>query len=440
MAVIDITRAWPETAASVLQKVLGAISETPGPQIEIYARTGHDPKVADLAEAHGATLIVTDESDWALTSKVAQSVERMLELTSPVQLFSFSPAVKHMAAAFGGRVTFSPLAPYSRAEAQRAQWDETFMPAKEAAGFVAKAISKRPTQAAWKTDLRPLLESLDPRFSKDAGGPASVVGFISLLTELAHKRGLVTLTGSEPRVHIALTEEGRRVAAGVVADAASHQGAQVVQAAHETTGTRSDRFMALWRSANLGPFQSVRTKVYDEIDRAIAAGEPRKLKTLVSEAVKAVRAADPAHPEKYPWSRVTTFLEGLMRRRPVAVSGDGPVARTWANGELEVTQMVDEWRLLLDGELVLHLVDHGMELRIDDVPDLAGALYGGRTEDDLERAHDVVRRLIQDGLLADSPAEESLRRAVVTPVVIERAPEQGTRDLRLASGEAGQTS
>lgn len=252
-----------------------------------------------------------------------------------------------------------------------------------------------------------------------------------MLIELAEKRGVVKASGEGVHVTVTLTEQGRAVATANTRGSSLDPTAAGQLADEHGSGTRSNAFVTLWKAANLGPFMTVRTAVYDAIDRQLENG-PTTLKGLVSGAVKEVREAQAEQPEKFPWSRVTQFVETLMRRRPVALSGDERVSLTWTNGSLEVTAMVDEWQLVLDGELVLHLVDQGAQVRIDDMPDLAGALYGRRDKTDINRAYEVVRRLIQDGLIADGAPDDPLRQ--VPPTAL-RAPDAAptARDLRIAS-------
>jgi len=272
------------------------------------------------------------------------------------------------------------------------------MPEPDAVAAVVKAIAHRPSRSIHKTDLRPLLEIVDARFSKHAGGFAASPGFISTLLRLAERQGLLITSGNEPRVVITLTDAGLRLAGADTPGGSPGEGGHAPVAGVRTPVSRSDGFVDYWRAANLGPFMTVRTKVYEEIDRGLEPG-PKKLKSLVREAVRTGREADPAADPKFPWSRVTQFIENLMRRRPVALSGGEPVALTWDSGSREVTDMLDDWQLRLDGELVLHLIDQRVELRMDDLPDLAGALYNGRLEADIERAFDVVHRLAEDGLI-----------------------------------------
>ncbi len=434
--IIDLTRARPGTEQRLLERVL---ADTPGAEdapLEIRAYLSQQPSLAATVNARGLRLEAMPDTTpgTELVAGISNTIQVMLKEPTSVRVYSFNPAVKQMVSTWSGvhgdRVAFVPLAQFARVDAPRVSWDETFMPEDEAALAVAAALAARPGQKAFKTDLRPLLETFDARFSKESGGFAASPGFISRALELAVIRGFVITSGDDDsRFAVVLTDAGRR-AVGMTNDrSAANRGGTA------TEPTRSQRFLDSWRRANLGPFMEVRTDVYDHIQSNLTA-EGQELKRLVSGGVRAVREAGTDRADDYPWSRVTQFIEELMRRRPVALSEGRPISLSWTTGRCKVTEMAEDWPLLLDGQLVLHLIDDGFELRIGDLPDLAGALYNGRWEDNVERAFDVVQRLADDGLIvADSP-DRPLVRPAMEPSLEPQAEDGGTeperRELRLA--------
>jgi hypothetical protein len=272
-----------------------------------------------------------------------------------------------------------------------------------------------------QVDLRPLLQRLDQRFDKRSGGFATSPGFISRVVGLGVKQGLVFTVGEHPRVTVKLTEAGHKLVEAApprdVEDLAEpaasppdrRGGPQIGPGESVRQQSRSDRFVTALRQAHLGPFMDVRTKVYEEIDHALESG-PKPLRSLVRNAVKAVRESDPSR--DLPWSRVTQFVEQLMVRRPVALSGEELVAPGWSTGTRQINGMVAQWHLLLDGELVLQLVDAGHEIRWEDLPELAGALYAGRSETLIERVFNVVQNLADEGVVELAGVNAPIRRSV----------------------------
>jgi hypothetical protein len=405
--IIDMTLTRGGLEERILIAVLENCPATDGMAPHILALPEHASGIARIAAANGALLdtLPNGLDEDGLAAAVSKPIASAIENGESVDVYSFSPAVRRLATTWNtvkpGRVRFTALAQFAR---QVVRWDSSFMPEEEAAAAVARAIASASGGVARKTDLRPLLGVVDSRFSKVSGGFAAMPGFITVLVRMAEARGLVVSVGEEPGVILKLTDAGERFTAASAPSVPFPGSGTIGVAQTQAVVTRSDAFVTSWRAANLGPFMAVRTKVYDEIDRALEH-EPRKLKSLVREAVRAVREKDTSHDEKFPWSRVTQFVENLMRRRPVALSEGDPVGPNWTTGSREITGMVDGWQLLLDGELVLHLIDEGQEIRWDDLPDLAGALYNGRGEGETERAYDVVRRLADDGVVvvAESP-------------------------------------
>jgi hypothetical protein len=411
--IIDMTSTRVGLEERILTAVLDACQMTEDKTPLVLALPAHTDGVARVAAAYGAEFDTLPDGldEERLVTAISKPIASAIENGGSVDLYSFSPAVRRLATTWNtvrpGSVRFTALAQFAR---QAGRWDSSLMPEEEAAAAVVRAIASISGGAVQKTDLRPLLGVVDKRLSKAAGGFAAAPGFITTLVGLAEARGLVASLGEEPSMILKLTDAGRQFAATnassvSVADMTTVDVAQM----QDAVVTRSDAFVSAWRAANLGPFMAVRTKVYAEIDRALEH-EPRKLKSLVREAVRVVRESDTSCGEKFPWSRVTQFVENLMRRRPVALSDGATVGPNWTTGDRVVTEMVDGWQLLLDGELVLHLIDNGQEIRWDDLPDLAGALYNGRGEAETERAFDVVRRLADEGLVSAESPDLPLRR------------------------------
>lgn len=424
---IDLTSARPGTEEYVLERVLDSIPEGEPP--EVYVLANQQATLENVARTRGVVLTAVDDAtpETNRVSSIAEGVNRLAAESESVRVYSFSPHVKHfvlaLQRAYPGKLQFEPLARYARADGDAraaGAWEATFMSEEEAGLALARAISNSRSTAVYKTGLRPLLEMDDARFSKAAGGFPSAPGFISALVGVAESRGLVQTHGAEPRIMVVLTEAGRQLVASASAGADSGE-PDTVEGEEKS---RSSQFADSWRGAGLGSFMTVRRAVYDEIDRALAGG-PKQLRALVNDSVAAARASRTDIDDKFPWSRVRLFIEEVMRRRPVALSNDGPVALTWTNGATEIEKMDEDWQLRLDGELVLHLVDDGFDLTIADMADLAGALYNARGEEEMDRTYAVIERLVVDKRLMNVEPQEPLKRVPQTLRVAAEADSAG---------------
>jgi hypothetical protein len=423
--IIDLTRAWAGTEAEVLAAVFDALPEDERGPVQVRAYSRQHPAISDLVATKGAKVgtIGDGATETVVVNSVNEAIREHIHIGDLVRVYSFSPAVRESvgmwSSVVGDRVAYAPLAPFAvhseHPEAPATAWDNSFMPEAEATGILVEAMVNTPSHSVEKVDVRALLKARDPRFGKEAGGFAAAPRFVSLLLDSARRRGLVIIEGQHPRTTVSLTEAGIRSAQARVKPAAPDVRVVPAPKADVTADpasavTRSAQFISALRSANLGPFMSVRTAVYQQIDATISE-EPKALKKVVSEAVSAVREADMIPvPDGFPWSRVRLFIESLMRRRPVALSDGDPIALGWVNGERQVNAMLEDWQLRLDGELVLHLIDQGMNIRMDDLPDLAGALYNGRDSGETDRAFEVVARLAADQLIDGVSPDAPLRR------------------------------
>lgn len=418
--IIDVTKAWQGTEATVLESVLNVVSAL-GETVEVTAFARQAPALTQLATTHGLSVTTVEdfESEPAVAATITAAIAEKLHAGDNICVYSFSPGVRAAVMAWSmrtpGRVVYAPLNPFSPVRPEGSvvstAWDAAFMREEEATRHLIEAIASTRTPSVAQVNLRTLLQVRDPRFSKVSGGFAATPRFISLLIDLGRARGLIVTTGTHPRTYVSLTENGRLA----VQEAQSATQASAPVSASATAAlvspTLSAQFVAALRSDGLGPFMQVRVEVYEEIDRLVGVDSPVELKRLVGDAIKVTRESGRSNvPPTFPWSRVRAFIEGLMRRRPVAISAGELVALDWSNGASPVDSMLDNWQIRLDGVLVLHLLDKGIEIRMHDLPDLAGALYNGRDTSEMDRAFEVVATLARDGLIEDALPDSPLRR------------------------------
>jgi hypothetical protein len=434
--IIDLTKSPASAEHDLVQAVLDSSSESSEHGLVLLCRFGQHHQVSTALPTAQVLEIPDGASEQAVLNEINELLQRALSEGKAVDVFSFSGSVKRLAniwaQLFPDKVSFGQLgdflsSPADVARVLRPGWSSSFMPEEEAARAVAEAMWRMSSGPLPKTNLRPLLESLDPRFAKSSGGYAAMPRFITSIVDLAVQRGFVSCAGQEPAVVLELTDAGIEVARNSSVTRAD-QHAQPATPNHDQPRKRSDVFVDHWRLARLGPFMEVRLQAYQEIDSLVQAG-PTDIRSLVHNAVKAVRERDTVHGTKYPWSRVIGLVEKLMRKRPVALTGDDPtpIVPTWSTWSTTVTEMLDDWQLLLDGELILHLIDRGLELRLDDLPDLAGALYNSRGEDATQRVGDVVLKLVDDQLIEAGDPEQPLARR---PDDVEAVRDPGTVEPR----------
>src|SRR2546427_7310727 len=86
---------------------------------------------------------------------------------------------------------------------------------------------------------------------------------------------------------------------------------------------------------------------------------------------------------EFPWRGVRLFLISLMTCRPVLTdSSNNEIAPSFTTLQTKVFGFKNQdWRNDLEGELVLALLAAGEDIRLVDVPAVAGAIYNSRTDD-----------------------------------------------------------
>ncbi|MFF4040672.1 hypothetical protein [Streptomyces sp. NPDC001816] len=431
--VIDLTRAWAGTEGDVLAAVVDQNRLSPGTfkvicllrQLPAVQRGAPTTPAADVANVPNFTNAVGVENF------VAQQVEQILARGETVKILSFHANVKervlYMNTQYPGRIHFEPLNRYSQGglPGEPLRWDETFMPEEEAVDAVISALADAPSPMH-KTSLRPRLAARDPRFDKGYSEFTSKAGFVSVLLSLARKRGFVEVIGEEPGQLIALTATGRAALPEGTATGSRQVGGRGGRVglsrtpsggspAHGSRIRKSDQFIDILRhEGNFGPFQEVRTAVYQEMEKQVTEhpGEfsVHDLICKAASVTRDTRSNELLHdPEKpFPWSNVIDFIVRLVNRRAVLISDGNLVRHTWTEMAKEVDALDDDWQLKLDGELVLFLLENGTPVSVHDIGDLAGALYNSHNPESRRRVIEVVRLLLEENRVIDQDSDLKL--------------------------------
>jgi len=82
------------------------------------------------------------------------------------------------------------------------------------------------------------------------------------------------------------------------------------------------------------------------------------------------------------------------------------VKHSWSDAHMVVDGFIDDWKLALDGELILFLMQSGVRIDMNDLSDLAGALYNSRREECFDRVIAVIRHLVSAGLVTESTTNQ----------------------------------
>jgi len=346
----------------------------------------------------------TAADDAAIAKWALKRLTDLVEREPKVTVSTFRPSVTAVTAALKGtssgigNVPFPAETPTSNATGAPDPWPSDFMPADDAMRHMVVALrnSKKPVRF---TTLRPLLVAQSPDMAPTAGGFASRPRFVTRLVSEAMQRGLVRThpdgnDDSNPFIEL-------RAGAALPEIAASP----------DPTDSRSSHLITTLRAGRLGPFQEVRWEAYEQMDQLLLATPSKSASDLLRDAVAAVREADEDSrldrgAKPFPWSRFRQFLIMLMNRRPVLLSDGVRVKHSWSDAHMVVDGFIDDWKLALDGELILFLMQSGVRIDMNDLSDLAGALYNSRREECFDRVIAVIRHLVSAGLVTESTTNQ----------------------------------
>jgi hypothetical protein len=360
--------------------------------------------VAPVGSVNDRVGIVWAEGDpgeqWATLSSALQEFLESAKGES-AKVVSFVPAVHEIvqsAAAAGQDLRDEEFREY--AQSKSAVWPEAVVPLDDALNVLTEALAHadRPLPT---TSIRPAMTALDVRFKKpeEKNSPMAAPGLIGVLIKAALDRGLITSSGPADNPIIQLV--GRRGGNDKVT------ATRTLSPAPDHFDRESDRYLSILRAADLGPFQQVRLAVYKEMQKAFDKERAITLGQLLDEAVARVRKdIETAHGKQreylikfgqaLPWSRIRAFIGTLLTRRAVVLSDGELIRADWLHLDAPVSGALIDWQLVLDGELVVHLVQSGCRIDQYAEVELSGALYN--TRQDLARIHAVLKYLLESNI------------------------------------------
>lgn len=308
-------------------------------------------------------------------------------------------------------------------------WPLAFMPLDEALNNLTAAVRAKGTLK--QTQLRGALEKENPAWTKIKGrnAPQDDSKIISIIVNEGVAKGAIALSGNSNDPYISLAgTDGSRGTVGAVTVRGATAGQRTPTSATiaggvvdpASGGRDSDRYIRALRDGQLGPYQEVRTAVYDAIDNILAdrAGAI-SIRDLISQAVDTVRESIEAArlegrqylinsmTRNLPWGAVKAFVTLLMIRQPViqTVGGD-LVTADWTNLSKSVEALVPDWQVILDSDLIVFLISRGFTINAYSEEDLSGALFDNRRA--VEKVERCIAYLIEKRICELSP-EYSLR-------------------------------
>jgi hypothetical protein len=295
------------------------------------------------------------------------------------------------------------------------EWANDVIPEVHAIALLLRVLTTadRPVR---QTDVRPLLERLDPRFHRDRTRPLATDNpkMMGLLVDIARRRGLVETDGPSDNPFIKLTARGHSEygrLSPMIRSGTPALGAGTLPGAPgpDEPGRPSDEYLRILKAIKRGPFQEVRGAVLDEMERLLP--ERPTLGALLDGAIGRVRPEiDAARRERnkkdIPWGQVQAFLAIMITRCKVMLNGDTPVTASARDRHTVVTRAADSWRVRLEAELVVLLLENGCTIDIYSHEDLAGALFNSRQ--DLQPVYDCIAHLVESGRCEESGDELTL--------------------------------
>ena len=426
--IVEITRAIPGTGATVVSRFLAEWSVRPQDVLIICL----DRQVGELSKAFPEAEIRTIGVHISKAGVVSATEDEVVKRDiKSFLLASFYPSVLRVGQDQNFRhrdIQTVHLGRYSDrnygepTDETLNNWNVASIAKPDAARLLAAALAKRGRRAAMRrSTLRRAIGDLEPRLGPGSLDTASTPRLIAQIVGEAERGRLITVDRGD-RQFVTLTDLGYEIGTSILAQLTvsnpTIQGPTGPPAARRRYRGKSAEIVDFLRSHEFGPFQETRLAVYDEIDRIIGSGVVVTVSNIVRFAVDEVRSrleSDLAerHQKPYPWKRLMTFVEHLMRQKPVLLSLNSDLlSPSFRHADEVVGSLVKGWRMGLDGQIIITLIRGGIELGFSDRVDIAGALYNSRSDDAQEKVLSLLRLLIESGIVEESSDSARLLQLV----------------------------
>jgi len=413
--VADVTKAYQGTARPLID---AALDKFPDAGLSVICKESQCSQLNDLNSKAEIEPLPSETHHRIVVEKVWDQIRENLERlgdSSQLIVLSFHGEVfqlpKRLEPASRSRVNVQRWAEVKSDSAGdfHYDWPKDFMTKEEVIEVLKDALRRvsatSPEESVHKTDVRSLLALTDSRLDK-SNPPAATPGLITMIIQAAEKRNVVDLDRTETPSNPSIWLKEKAGAAGNVRSATSNAsetstskyGADL-ESSRETT-TKSDQIYEALVDDSFGPYSRVREMLYDNLESKIneQSGEIT-FRELLSETIRSTREQsikEEVIEGNYPWRGVKGFLVELLRRRPVVLDTDEQeIVPSFKSDLTEVGELKESWNLELEGELILRLLEMGIELDYHDIYGLAGALYLEKNETGVAKASKVVDHLLQ---------------------------------------------
>ncbi len=450
MVIGDITRAFHGTETRFVELLLQRARATGSPGVVIFHNRQQKQigQPADLQlnlqnhpqQRQGGTpadLQPVALSDWSTPEEIAAAIRERVVMpallksqTEHLEIYSFFYSVLNLS---------STIPPEARMRISTSHWkylnfDGTLQEpiggrptssnvVSTAATDILFEVLRRHPRGLQQSALRQVLSGTSPIFDKSSGGPP-----IGAVVRAARLRGLVEVTppghfnpvvravisipseaapdaigvsSESPTTPVQPTDEAanidRRSGEDKLSGAPEVASSPTTDAASATTEaeaeeSRVEKLYAHFNLGGLGPFPSLRNSWFDRVEEAVSEKKfygNRIIKKIARDVVSAGT--------KLPFVAVERFLFELMRRRPVFLDEQGNERdpRAASSFAVVITSLKENWRALLEAEMLLYLATIPGGLSMDELDQVGFVMYPGLEADERQARVEQLYALLR---------------------------------------------
>jgi hypothetical protein len=421
----DLTRSYPNTAPQVLERVLrNANVADLSMTVMLY-----EDQLAEFQMA-GVELDAWTTRTLTRTTAVAD-VARELAIDAAATadltvVFSHHPQVielwQHFDAETRKKLYFSSWGKASAyfmnaaSQATPTLWTQTplgaVVPDSEAFELLQNVLRevKATTQsdAVRQSTIRPRLARREPNKFGATNPATNTPNYITKLLQRARSAGLVDIVPHPSNPGVWLRDQPS-ISSADAAGAPRAVGNDVLQAPVEVAAAAGavpdglrpeEHYSAVLCRVNMGPFANLRDDLYAALEENAQKKKP--LDSLINECLRSAEEAHAAAKGKpIPWrTSVRGFFKKLLIKAAVLRDAENKeVIPSFQTGATPIHGISAGFRTELDGQLILALLEEGVQITYDDGSSLVGALYKSREVEYHERLSAVLAHLRTTGAI-----------------------------------------
>jgi len=167
------------------------------------------------------------------------------------------------------------------------------------------------------------------------------------------------------------------------------------------------KFLNILSLHNFGPFSNIRESLYSSLEYFILQNSKIDnqftLNQVIIDSVEQTKKnIDSSRSNKYPWRKVRTFMRNLLSKHPIFIDSDSTCIKyTFSTMNNIPISLIENWRLYLEGEIILTIINEIKTLSFEQLSDISAVLFGEQSISNENKVLKLIRFLLENRQLIE---------------------------------------